>query len=404
MKNIKKIALNDLLSSTAIQSFNIYTLWYVASHMYNQLMIAILGFLEIFNILLAPLGGVLADEYSKVKIMQLSSLLRMLILLFFVISLLLTNNLFFILMIVCSCLSIIGSFYTPAIEAIIPENSVNENSLIENNSLINTVAQFSTIAASILAGLFTLLASEKLVYTIILLMMILATISILRLRDYGKKKTFKPEFNKSKFAKVLTNFVSVFKIPVVKILLPYAILLNLSFWCFWFLTPLYLTTYFPEFKIAFSVQELIIGVSSVVCGLVVGKFTQLITKFKKFYPVMLLFQTFGIVLFTLVVFLNCNLIIKIGCFCLAWVAYGVFSFVAGIVFVTTLQNEIPSEKMGTTLGLVFSLFGILAPISSVITIFFPHPSKLGMVIVSLPMLLIPIVMCFDKRVKTLIEK
>ncbi|USS92826.1 MFS transporter [Fructilactobacillus ixorae] len=398
MKPIKQVALNDLASSIATQAFSIYTFWYIASHLHNQGLISLLGGLELLTVLLAPVGGVVADTWSRVKIMQIITVMRTGLLCAFVILLVVTRQLNYLLIATGTGLSILAAFYGPAVEAIIPDYATSEDELVQNNTIVNVANQIATIAASVVAGLFTFLPSNLIAYSLLLLLLAMATISILRLQAHSHRQPVTNPWKNFQLAKLVSEFRTIGKIPVIKVLLPYAIILNLSFWSFWFLTPLYLTTYLHRFRIAFSLQELLIGVAAISCGIVVGKYTGWLSKLIIYYPVFLLFQGSGFVIFLLVMQVRLTLVMQIVSFCVAWLLYGVFNFLTGLMFVTAVQRKLQPDQMGKTLGTIFSIFGILAPLASLITGVIKQPTTPLMLLLVCPMLLVPLLMLFDPRV------
>ncbi|USS86537.1 MFS transporter [Fructilactobacillus cliffordii] len=403
MKPIKQVALNDLASSIATQAFSIYTFWYIASHLHNQGLISLLGGLELLTVLLAPVGGVVADTWSRVKIMQIISLIRTGLLLAFVVLLLVTQQLSYLLIAAGTGLSILSAFYNPAVEAIIPDYADSDAELVQNNTIVNVANQTATIAASVVAGLFTFLPSNLMAYGLLLLLLAIATISILRLQDYSHRQPDDHPWDNFRSTKLVSEFKAIVKIPVIRVLLPYAIILNLSFWSFWFLTPLYLTTYLHRFRIAFSLQELLIGIAAITCGIVVGRYTGLLARLIRWYPLFLLLQGSGFVLFLLVMQITSNLLVQVVSFCLAWLMYGTFNFLTGLMFVTAVQRKLQPEQMGKTLGTIFSIFGILSPLASLITGVVHQPNTQLMLGLVLPMILVPLVMLFDGRVKWVLQ-
>ncbi|USS87332.1 MFS transporter [Fructilactobacillus hinvesii] len=403
IKPIKQVAVNDLASSVATQAFSIYTVWYIASHLHNQSLISLLGGLELLTVVLAPIGGVVADTWSRVKIMQIISVLRTGLLFAFVLLLIFTQQLNYLLLATGTGLSILAAFYSPAVEAIIPDYANSEDELVQNNTIVNVANQTATITASVVAGLFTFLPSNLIAYGLLLLLLALATISILRLQDHSHRQPMTNPWSNFRLTKLGSEFRAIGKIPVIKVLLPYAIILNLSFWTFWFLTPLYLTTYLHRFRIAFSLQELLIGVAAISCGIVVGKYTNLLARLIRYYPVFLLFQGSGFVIFFLVMQITTNLLVQIVSFCLAWILYGVFNFLTGLMFITAVQRKLQPNQMGKTLGTIFSIFGILAPLASLITGVIHQPTTPLMLGLVCPMILVPLLMLFDRRVKRALQ-
>lgn len=116
------------------------------------------------------------------------------------------------------------------------------------------------------------------------------------------------------------------QIPIIKRILPYAAIVNLSFWLYWYLMPLYLSQQLPQYPIAYSVQDLIIGVSALLGGLYLSKHANKLMKMAKNYPKLLLLQALGLGLLPVSFQLMSNQTMRFGFLIIAWLGYGIFSF------------------------------------------------------------------------------
>ena len=102
-------------------------------------------------VLLAPVGGMLADRVNRRNIMAaLDFITAFLILLF---GLIFTdNNVIALISILMICLSIIQSFYEPAVQSSLPVLASKYN-LLKANAVINQVESLSGLAGPVLGGL-----------------------------------------------------------------------------------------------------------------------------------------------------------------------------------------------------------------------------------------------------------
>ncbi|MCL9971734.1 MFS transporter [Anoxybacillus kestanbolensis] len=101
------------------------------------------------NILLFPIGGVLADRYSKVKIMIISDLISLITLVITLSILLIKFDVIYIYILTVS-LSVLSSFFLPAAKSIVPF-IVDEKKLGHANSLINFAITTSELIAPFLS-------------------------------------------------------------------------------------------------------------------------------------------------------------------------------------------------------------------------------------------------------------
>ncbi|WP_252895320.1 hypothetical protein [Fructilactobacillus florum] len=90
--------------------------------------------------------------------------------------------------------------------------------------------------------------------------------------------------------------------------------------------PLYLSQQLPQYPIAYSVQDLIIGVSALLGGLYLSKHANKLMKMAKNYPKLLLLQALGLGLLPVSFQLMSNQTMRFGFLIIAWLGYGIFSF------------------------------------------------------------------------------
>ncbi|KRM90514.1 MFS transporter [Fructilactobacillus florum] len=403
MKTIWKLAINDFVAATASMAFSVYTIWYLGAVLHDQKMVAVFGSLSIINILLTPLGGRFADQVAKITIIKYASMLRCLLFALFFISYYVTHQLVLLLIALNLLLSILGSFYGPAIESIAPDYATDESELIYNNSLISIATQVATIAGAALGGVLIMLFDVVDAYAVVLGLLMGSALLVLFIKKPVEAATA-PVVGASKRS-LWEDLKITLQIPIIKRILPYAAIVNLSFWLYWYLMPLYLSQQLPQYPIAYSVQDLIIGVSALLGGLYLSKHANKLMKMAKNYPKLLLLQALGLGLLPVSFQLMSNQTMRFGFLIIAWLGYGIFSFFANMIFVTAIQQQVPGKMLGLVMGIVFAIFGSLAPIASVISGFFARPSNGLILLIALPMIIIPIIMNFDHRIgKSLVAK
>lgn len=401
MKKISKLTLNDFLSTSAIQAFDVFTIWYIAQVTKDQQLIALFGSVGIINIVLSPIGGIFSDTYSKTKIIQITSYLKSFLFGILVVYLLfIKQDINFNIIVVSAILSILNAFYTPAIESIIPQISSTENDLFKNNTYISMAGQLASIAGAGIGSLLIMIFYPIFSYLIVLAITVISAIFVISFKPlkhdnvYSKQsliKLFKSEH-------ILQNLKDVWKIDIVKILFPYACIINLSYWLYYYLMPIYLSEEFPKFKFAYSLQEFVIAFAAFACGLYLTKFSDYIVKHSKIYVFYLFAQSIGIVVMPLLFIIINNEISKLVILIVAWLLYGVFNFLSSLIFVTKIQQLVDSTKLGTTFGIIFSVFGALSPISAGLSALIKAPNSVIVFLIGSIMLVTVLVMSFDKRI------
>lgn len=407
MSKIWKLVLNDFLSTTAVQAFNIYTVWYIAHVTNNQHFVAFFGSVGIFNIILSPIGGLFSDNYSKEQIIKYISYLKSILFIGLFLIVVFTKDVNVNVILMSGLLSILSAFYTPATESIIPELSDDENELFVNNTYINLARQLAAIAGAGFGSLLILIFKPSIVYLIIACLVLLSSLFVIRFfnKDTQEKSNHFSIGNllkKESCKKISSNLKNIWKFPVIKVLFPYACIINLSYWVFYYLMPIYLGQEFKKIKFAYSIQELTIAIAALICGVLLSKFSDYFIKKAKFYTVYLIAQSIGIVIMPLIFILVKNELGKLVILISAWLIYGIFNFLSSLILITKIQQLIDRATLGTTLGIVFSVFGALGPIAAGLSGLIHNISSVTVFIVGSIMLIVSIIMLFDKRINRIL--
>lgn len=403
MKTIWKLVFNDFLSTTAIQAFDIYTIWYIAHVTQNQHLIAIFGGVGILNILLTPIGGFFADNYSKQQIIKMVSYLKSILFIGLFVIVTFTKDVNGNVILMSGLLSVLSAFYTPATESIIPEISDGEDELFTNNTYLNLAGQLAAIVGAGIGSLLIITFTPSIVYLIIAFLVILSSLFVIKFLGKSSLSNsanfeIKKFFRKENCQQIWVNLKSVWKFPIIKVIFPYACLINLSFWVYYYLMPVYLGHEFKQIKFAYSLQELTIAVAGLVCGILLSRFTDYFIKKAKFYVYYLIAQSVGIVTMPLIFTLLHNEVGKLIVLIMAWFIYGIFNFISSLIFVTKIQQLVDTAMLGTTLGIIFSIFGALGPISAGVSGLISRINSVTVLLIGSMMLLVSIGMAFDKRI------
>ena len=408
MNKIWKLVLNDFLSTTAIQAFDIYTIWYIAHITGNQHLIALFGSVGIFDILLSPIGGIFSDNYSKEQIIKVISYIRSVLFVGLFIIVLATKNVDFNVILISGLLSILSAFYTPATESIIPELSIDENELFVNNTYLNLAGQLAAVAGAGIGSLLILIFKPSIVYLIIAFLVLLSSLFVVKFFEksvQGKINSFsiRDLLKKESRQKISFNLKSIWKFPVIKVLFPYACVVNLSYWMFYYLMPIYLGQEFKKIKFAYSIQELTIAIAALICGILLSKFSDYFIKKAKLYTSYLIAQSVGIVMMPLIFIFLENEFEKLIILISAWLIYGIFNFLSSLILITKIQQLVDRAKLGTTLGIVFSAFGALNPIAAGLSGLIHHINSITVFAVGSIMLFVSVIMLFDKRINQVLS-
>lgn len=392
MTHFKRIVMNDLLSNVALSAFNIYTIWYLANVVHSQSAVALFGCAGFVEIVLASFGGRMSDRFPRINLIRIGSVARMVALAFLIVMHKMSVSFTAVSVAVGCVLSFVTSFYLPAIETIAPAFSEDDDELIRNNASLNMVQQLATILGSALSGVLVLLKSALVSYGIILVIMMLRIPS----DSVSREETETDE-------SMLDSLRQVVHLEVIRVLLPYATLINVSFWLYWYLTPMYLARRLPDFKAAYSIQEMTIGITAGVSGFLFSHVVRDASRHLHGYAQWLVLQGVGIALFPLGAVFLTNQKVLLALLVVSWIVYGIANYMTGTIFVTIVQKKTADKMLGVTYGVVFSLFGAIAPLSSVFSPAFSSIGPVGLLLLTLPMIVLPAVMMVDRRVNGLMR-
>lgn len=203
---------------------------------------------------------------------------------------------------------------------------------------------------------------------------------------------------------MLDSLKQVVHLEVIRVLLPYATLINVSFWLYWYLTPMYLARRLPDFKAAYSIQEMTIGITAGVSGFLFSHVVRDASRHLHGYAQWLVLQGVGIALFPLGAVFLTNQKVLLALLVVSWIVYGIANYMTGTIFVTIVQKKTADKMLGVTYGVVFSLFGAIAPLSSVFSPAFSNIGPVGLLLLTLPMIVLPAVMMVDRRVNGLMRE
>ena len=110
-------------------------------------------------VILSPFGGIIADRVNRRNIMMVLDFITAISMLVFALSLP-TQNIIPLIAIMLILLSIIQSFYTPAVQASVPTLQ-SQNNLVSANAVINQVTMLANLVGPILGGVLYGIAGVK---------------------------------------------------------------------------------------------------------------------------------------------------------------------------------------------------------------------------------------------------
>jgi MFS family permease len=162
-KNFRLIVLGQIISVFGAALLRFALSLHVLEITGSEVMFASLFALSNIPLLLAPLGGAIADRFNRRDLMVIFDFSSCAIIFIFMLLLPVTRNPVVLIGIVMILLSIISAFYTPAVTASVPL-LVDEKKLESANGIVQAVQALSGAAAPVLGGvLFNVMGVQKLV-------------------------------------------------------------------------------------------------------------------------------------------------------------------------------------------------------------------------------------------------
>ena len=332
---------------------------------------AILSISILPQILLAPFGGVIADRFSKKRIMVILDTFSGFLLL--LISILLSHHIGSDILLIGTLMCImamIQSIYEPAVRAALPVMVAPEK-LSEANSIVSVITAVTALFGPIAAGfIYGFLGIQWIFIINIVSFLVSAFMELFLYIDHQKT-----EFHGNMFTTFCTDIKStalylIFEKRSIFYVLLLSCALNL------FLTPIY-TVGVPFLeKIVFGVSDQLYGISEGVVGagmiigaLMVGPMSKKIPLPKlHIYFVFLTLLVLGMGVTTLP-----GIRAASGVSYLSYVLFSIIGFLfafilsnVNISFMTYLQLETPQELMGKTMALTGALSTALMPVGQII--------------------------------------
>lgn len=372
-KNFLKIIINDGVVTVATQTFNLFLIWYFAVKLHRQDMVALLGTLQIIGIVGGPVGGAVADMVNPAKILKWVSLIRIFVtsILFFSLFQTHTNIIIWLLLIFSTLNSLISVFYASAVEVSTYKFAKNESERVKNNAGFSAVSEISSILSGSLLAIMITYLDLKSSTILIIFLIILSVIGILNIStakniipDVINNSDVNFKFNEAA-SSTFKGLRNILHEPIIQTVIPYALIMNFLYWTFWYIQPLYLNYKIPNIKYAFSLQQIVISVASVIATIVIQRKHTLVMNYKGHYRLLLLIQSGALFLLSLLyAFINSEKILITGLICF-WALYSLFNSFTGIILITLLQEKIDNKILGTTLGTIFTLLMVTAPLAAI---------------------------------------
>ncbi|KNZ41271.1 MFS transporter [Acetobacterium bakii] len=370
-KNFTIITIGQLISmfGNAIQrfAFSLYILELTGS---ASLFALIISLAILPTIILAPIGGAIADRMDKGRIMVILDFCCSIIIGGFAVFIYGNDNQILWIAILMFVLSTISSIYEPTVRASIPSVIAKEH-YTAGNSMVSQISALTMLLGPIAAGFLYGFFGLKVVLMINMISFFASAVMELFLTiPYEKIK-----MTGSAMTTYITDIKETLKFlyedkPIVLTILFFAAGLNL------FMTPLYTVGVPYVEKIILGVTDEMYGFSEGILGIgmILGAIlSTLIAKYNPFEKLHRFFVLMGIAILGMGLCLTPWLLGKSSMHLTAYVLFTCFGFIlmflvanVNIQALTFIQLQVPQTIMGKTMALTAALSMAFMPVGQVI--------------------------------------
>jgi MFS family permease len=313
-------------------------------------------------VLFQPVGGALADRFSKKMLLVISDSVNTALAMVLAILLFGGSQSVFILGAVVTLLSAVSTVYHPTTTAALPA-ILEPEELPKANGIIQGLKAIAVMAGPILAGfLFGLIGVNNLVAVCAIIFLFSAIINI-----FIKIPYIKQEKKSGHFAAIVTDLKEGFVYMVKESKPLFRTALIFAGLIFFFQSMLSVTLPYT-IRIGFAMSEQFfgfanagIGAAILLASLLAGKLKNFLKiKYLSYYIVILAIATIPVAISVLISPENIIIpfILLTGGFMLLMFTFTLLN----ILVMTHAQTQVPAHMVGKTIGILFSISNIPAPI------------------------------------------
>lgn len=356
---IKRIILSDIITTTLSSALHIYLYWFTYHSFSNQRMIGLIGFGQLSAIFLSTLGGGMADRMNKLYFIKIVKGLKVLLLFlawFFHDSI----PLVFFLPILMFLSTVIGSFLSPTLEALIPFLAEKEEELFRLNSMIASLTQTATIVAIVLSAVYISFFSFS---AILFFSMCLSFFSLLIL--LGLKVDTSVQ-SISIVKTIQEGITYLLKTPYIRDIIPIAFIINFCFWSIFLLLPKIANDHFSFLNLSYSVLEFCFACGGIAGGVIFNRYLSHYPNRGTLFYRTLCFQSLTLFLLGLDLFLP-NQFVSYAIMLFLWFLYALFNTIFSILYFGNLQLHIPRAIIGSVFGALLTIFSLINPLAAIVS-------------------------------------
>ncbi|MFJ8526457.1 MFS transporter [Bacillus sp. NPDC094106] len=318
-------------------------------------------------LLLAPLGGAIADRFNRRNLMVIYDMISSVIIFGFLLLLSVNNTSVIIIGVVMILLAIISAMYTPVVMASIPL-LVTKKNLEQANGIVNGVQALSSVAAPVLGGVLYGVVGLKVLVVMSCIAFFLSAILEMFIKIPFVKREQNGHIVPTIIKDMRAGFTYVVREPYILKSMILAALLNLI------LTPLFVVGGPIILRVTMQSSDTLYGIgmglidfATILGALSIGFFAKKM-KMNTLYKWLLIIALLIVPMAVSVM----PPILKIGyypsfiLFILCAILIAMAMIIISIFVITVVQKNTPNENLGKVMAIITAVAQCMAPIGQVI--------------------------------------
>jgi len=381
MYDLKKVIISDFLGSFSVSALMTYAYWFIYNQTHSQLAISVLGTVSMIALLFAFVGGYITDHHSKVNLLRIVATFRLVIMVLGSISILLNFNRVYAVFCVVILDSLLGVVYAPLTEAIAPTLVPDSDDLFKANSWVSATNQIASISSSLLAVVFVYLKQPIFALATASTSCIISLIFLIKITKDPVPKNpqkFHLQIEIARFAQGLRLATSN---PIIKFMIPIAVVINFCYWSIWLLMPKFSIEVFARYGYTYNLIDSSLTIGGIIGAFVFSKLYHA-KESTRLFPYFLVGQALTLVLLGLNAGHDPSIynVIFVG---ISWAGYGFCNSIFSIIYFSIIQISTNPNQMGTIIGSVLTIFSISNPVAALINTPLSHIASVQTLIIFL---------------------
>ena len=362
VKNFRLIVLGQIISVFGASLLRFALSLHVLEVTGSEVMFASLFAISNIPLLLAPLGGAIADRFNRRDLMVIFDFSSSAIILILFVLLPVTRNSVVMIGIVMVLLSVISALYTPAVTASVPL-LVDEKKLEGANGIVQAVQALSGAVAPVLGGvLFNIMGVQKIVVFSCAAFFLSAVMEIFIKIPFEKRELY-GNIVPAVIRDMKDGFVYVIKQSFILKSMILAALLNLILTPFFIVgAPIIFYKTMQSGNLLYGIGMGIINLASISGALTVGIFAKRLrinTLYRLIFVIAILLLPIALSVMPFI--LRFGLYPSFILFMLCVVPIAMILTIASIFIITAVQRKTPNENLGKVMAIIMAAAQCAAP-------------------------------------------